>query len=111
MVHHITTQEQYDELKATQNQLVVVDFSATWCGPCKAIAPVFEELAQTFPDVIFIHVDIDEMAELEDAQDVSGVPTFKIFGNGGLLHSFSGANRSELESSITYFRPAPPQQQ
>eukprot|EP01125_Pyxidicula_operculata_P013475 TRINITY_DN4474_c0_g1_i1.p1 TRINITY_DN4474_c0_g1~~TRINITY_DN4474_c0_g1_i1.p1 ORF type:complete len:199 (+),score=31.84 TRINITY_DN4474_c0_g1_i1:134-730(+) len=99
-VHHIHSEAEYNKFKNTANKLVVVDFSATWCGPCKAIAPVYEQLAKSTPTVVFLHVDVDENRGLPDANDVSGIPTFKFFKNGKLLKTFSGANPQELKSTV-----------
>ena len=101
MVEHVTTEADYEALKATRDALVVVDFSAVWCGPCRFVAPKFDEFSQRYSDAaVFVHVDIDELADLPDCQDVQGVPTFKFFRNGELLDKFSGANVALLESTI-----------
>lgn len=62
-------------MSRAQGKLIVVDFSAEWCGPCKFIAPTFEEYAKTYTDAVFIHVDIDTLEDLPDGADVRGVPT------------------------------------
>jgi thioredoxin 1 len=59
--------------------------SAEWCGPCKFIAPTFEEYSKEYTDVVFIHVDVDVLEDLPDGADVRGVPTFKFFKDGKLL--------------------------
>ncbi len=59
--------------------------SAEWCGPCKFIAPTFEEYSKEYTDVVFIHVDVDVLDDLPDGADVRGVPTFKFFKDGKLL--------------------------
>jgi len=100
MVHHVHTKEEYNKFKSTPDKLVVIDYSATWCGPCRAIAPVFEEFSTKYSDVVFVHVDVDELGELEDVADVSGVPTFKFFKGGSLITSFAGANKEKLEQTI-----------
>ena len=69
-------------------------------GPCKQIAPKFEEFSKTYTDVVFVHVDVDTLDELPDGGDVKGVPTFKFFKGGKLLESFSGANPNKLKESI-----------
>jgi thiol-disulfide isomerase/thioredoxin len=57
----ISTKEEFDAaLKDAGSKLVVVDFTASWCGPCQQIAPVFKELAQENKDVVFLKVDVDE---------------------------------------------------
>ncbi len=57
----IATKEEFDAaLKEAGSKLVVVDFTASWCGPCQQIAPVFKGLAQEFKDVVFLKVDVDE---------------------------------------------------
>ena len=99
-VHHIKSAEEYEQLKASPDRLIVADFSAVWCGPCRMIAPKFEELSSTYEDVTFIHVDVDENDDVQDAQDVSGVPTFKFFKNSKQVASFSGANAGKLEELI-----------
>ena len=82
--------------------MVVVKFSAEWCGPCKAIAPHVERLAKEHEDVVFIHVDVDneQLANCPDGQDVRGVPTFKFFKNKKLVESFAGANASKITETI-----------
>ena len=57
----ISTKEEFDAaLKDAGSKLVVVDFTASWCGPCQQIAPVFKALAQEHKDVVFLKVDVDE---------------------------------------------------
>jgi len=104
MVHHVHTKDEYQNLKNTAGKLVVVDFSAEWCGPCKRIAPTYEKLSQTHSDVVFIHVDIDELEGLPDGADVQGVPTFKFFKDGTFLEQFSGADAAKLESLINKYK-------
>jgi thioredoxin 1 len=97
-VIHVHSDEEYAQLKASA-PLLVLDLSARWCGPCRGIAPLYEDLASKNPSITFAHVDIDELGHLEDAQ-VRGVPTFKFFVQGQQVYEFSGANRQELISSV-----------
>jgi len=100
-VHHVKTVDEYNNLvNNSSSKLVVVDFSATWCGPCRMIAPKFAELSTKYADAVFIHVDVDELNALPDVADVSGVPTFKYFKNGNKITTFSGANAQKIEDTI-----------
>lgn len=90
---------EYNELKA-KSGLVVVDFSASWCPPCKMIAPYFDELSLKHTDVTFIKLDIDHCKSYKDTRDVQSVPTFKFFKNNSLVEVISGANKASLTSAI-----------
>ena len=69
-----------------ESGVVVVDFFATWCGPCKMLAPVFEELT----DVNFVKVDIDQSMDLAQKFRIVSVPTMKIFKNGEEVDTLMG---------------------
>ncbi|KAJ3070310.1 Hsp90 cochaperone [Podochytrium sp. JEL0797] len=77
--------------------LTVVDFTATWCGPCKAVAPRFEALAAQFPNVTFLKVDVDEMKEIAQRYEVTAMPTFMFFQNGAKLDQVVGAEIAKVE--------------
>jgi len=100
-VIHVHSTDQYEQIvRSGTNQLVIVDFSATWCGPCRAIAPKYSELSNNFPEAAFLHVDVDELSSLPEVATVSGVPTFKFFKAGKLVTEFAGANAAKLEQVI-----------
>jgi thioredoxin 1 len=84
-----------------QQGAVVIDFFATWCGPCKRIAPVFEDLADKFyPKVQFLKVDVDESAELVDMFGVSAMPTFVFLKDGKVVKKVEGADMAGLEAGF-----------
>ena len=86
---------------ATRGRLLVVDFTATWCGPCQRIAPVFEALAKEFPQVTFVKVDVDENQETAQACQVSAMPTFKGYQAKSEVFSIRGADEATLRAEIS----------
>jgi thioredoxin 1 len=86
---------------ADAGKRVVLDCGATWCGPCKAIAPVFERLAmQNAATTVGLKMDVDEAAELAEVLDVTSMPTFFVFQGKELVKRFSGANSEMLRHAF-----------
>lgn len=82
--------------KLAQRSKCVVDFSATWCGPCQMLAPVLNKVSDTFAeDVKFYNIDIDENNELAASFDITGVPTMIFFENGHEKDRMVGFAREE----------------
>lgn len=79
--------QQFDELI---NNKVLVDFFATWCGPCKMIGPYIEKLAQENDDVIVIKVDVDKYPEIAAVYDVQTIPTLISFKEGKIVNKKIG---------------------
>ncbi|XP_018412723.1 PREDICTED: thioredoxin-like [Nanorana parkeri] len=97
MVRHIESLEEFKEaLAGAGPKLVIVDFTATWCGPCKMIGPIFEALSQSHPDVVFLKVDVDDAQDVAQHCDIKCMPTFHFYKNGSKVHEFSGANKDSL---------------
>lgn len=78
----------------------VVDFYATWCGPCKAIAPVFDALAQKVPEAQFVRVDVDAAEDVAREYGITAMPTLMIFKDGEKQGKIIGANLPKLVSMI-----------
>ncbi|PGH27986.1 thioredoxin [Polytolypa hystricis UAMH7299] len=98
----ITSKEQFDKL-LTSSAIVVTDFFADWCQPCKVIAPTFEELSSKLsrPDkVTFTKINVDSQNELAAAYNVTAMPTFMIFKNGTVADSIRGANPRALVDKV-----------
>ena len=82
--------EEFKEL-IQGNQLVVVDFFATWCGPCKMLAPIIEELAETnIEGVKIVKIDVDQNEELAISYNIQAVPTLIFFKNGEEIQRVTG---------------------
>jgi len=102
-VHVIISQLDYAQqlLHATQaNKLVVVDYSARWCGPCNFIAPQFAELSQKYQNVEFLKIDVDDQKELATLAGISALPTFVFIRDGATIDQVAGANISKVEAQI-----------
>jgi len=84
--------------------LVVVDYSTTWCGPCKMVLPKYIELSEKYPEVKFLKCIGDSSAEasaLMKREGVRSVPSFHFFKNGNKLDSINGARIEEVEAVVT----------
>jgi thioredoxin 1 len=85
--------------------ITFVDFWATWCGPCRAFAPVFEKTAEKNPDIVFGKVDTEAQPELAQSFAISAIPTLMIFRDGIAVFSQAGAlPAAALEELVTQAR-------
>lgn len=75
--------------------VVLVDFYAEWCGPCKATEPIIEELSETMKNVKFVKVDVDANQEIASKYSVFSIPTFLVLKDGEVQNQFVGAQSKE----------------
>ncbi|GAB1605499.1 thioredoxin-like [Argonauta hians] len=101
MLNIETLTEFKDLLASEKEKLIVVDFFATWCGPCRQIAPRLVEMEKEFTSAIFCKVDVDEAAEVAENEDISAMPTFKLYKKGAMVAEQTGANESGLRDLIS----------
>ena len=96
----MTTQNFKEAIQNTKG-LLVVDFWAEWCGPCKMLAPVFEELEKDFPDVTFGKINVDEEVQAALENNVSSIPTLLFIKDGEIVKKSVGfAPKDELVAMI-----------
>jgi thioredoxin len=79
------------EKTVLENDIVLVDFWASWCGPCRQFAPVYEEASETHADIVFASVNTETEQELSAAAQISSIPTLMAFKDGSLVFSQAGA--------------------
>lgn len=104
MARVINTQE-FNEEVLNGKGVVLVDFFATWCGPCKALSPILDELAEKVKDVKIVKVDIDADSDLASEYRVMSVPTLKIFKDGEVKESLMGGRPlEELEAKLAEYQ-------
>ena len=87
-------------LAGAGGKLVVVDFTASWCGPCQMIAPKFQVMSEEFKDVVFYKVDVDENDETAESQGISAMPTFIFYRDGKKVDSLTGASEAKLRQKL-----------
>lgn len=87
-------------MNMSSSQPVVVKFSASWCGPCRAIAPYFAELAKANPNIVFLEVDVDEAEEIASFVGVCSMPTFQVYRRVKKVDELVGASKDRLKALV-----------
>jgi thioredoxin len=81
-------------------KVVVMEFTAAWCGPCKAMAAPFEALEREYPNLIFVKIDLDEEREIAEQCEITSVPTFLVYKHAQLVDLVKGADVTMLKSMV-----------
>ena len=85
----------------TKGKVILVDFWASWCGPCRAFAPTFEAASEKHPDIVFAKVDTEAEQEIAAAFNIRSIPTLMLFKNGNVEATKVGAvSKSQLAAFI-----------
>ncbi|GAB4832165.1 Cytoplasmic thioredoxin isoenzyme 2 [Ancistrocladus abbreviatus] len=93
----------YNSIK-NSNQLMVIDFAASWCGPCRFMEPAVQAMASKFTDVEFAKIDVDELPDVSQEFAVRAMPTFVLLKQGNEVDRVVGAKKDELEKKIEKHR-------
>ncbi|KAF4359537.1 hypothetical protein F8388_003540 [Cannabis sativa] len=84
-------------------KLVVVDFTATWCGPCRVIGPILADLAKKTPNVVFLKVDVDELQDVATEWEIEAMPTILFLKEGKIVDKIVGAKKDELVEKVARY--------
>ncbi|PCH34045.1 thioredoxin-domain-containing protein [Wolfiporia cocos MD-104 SS10] len=100
-ISHITSTSELNAiLSKSSDKLSVIDFHATWCGPCHMIAPTFEALAKQYKNVNFLKCDVDAAKDVASAYRVKAMPTFVFLKGSTKVEQIQGAQRGALEDAV-----------
>lgn len=100
-----TVNQNEHNLAASRDGIVIVDFFATWCGPCKQFAPVFDAASDENPDVTFLKIDTDIEQHLSARLEISSIPTLMVYRDGILVYRDAGAlSKQQLDHLIRTVR-------
>ncbi|OTA69090.1 putative thioredoxin G6G8.7 [Hypoxylon sp. EC38] len=96
-VHNIQTADEFKKA-IKEHKVVLVDAFATWCGPCKAIAPILTKHSndEQFKEIFFAKIDVDDLPELAQELGITAMPTFLLFKDGEQADKLVGANPNTL---------------
>lgn len=97
----VYSQQDYeDALTEAEDNLVVLDCFATWCGPCKVIAPAIVEMAKEFKQARFYKLDVDVVTDVAEKLEIRAMPTFVLFKKGDKVATVVGADQRKLREEI-----------
>lgn len=97
--------ETYNNLVSNnRDKLIVIDFTAKWCGPCKRIAPMYSQLSKSMPNVIFCKCDVNDNEELTKMFNIKSMPTFIYIRDGKVITSVLGADITRVYNTCQQFQ-------
>ncbi|EJD04185.1 thioredoxin-domain-containing protein [Fomitiporia mediterranea MF3/22] len=109
-VTEITSLKDLNDFLAIQpnDKLTIIDFHATWCGPCKMIAPFYKELAENYKNANFLKCDVEQAKPIAQEYGVTAMPTFIFLQGNKKVHEEVGASRDKLKNAIERLAVASP---
>ncbi|KAF9949363.1 hypothetical protein BGZ65_007385, partial [Modicella reniformis] len=99
MVHALESLQEFTDLIASGKK-VLIDYTATWCGPCKFISPLFVKHSEEHPDIVFVKVDVDAVPEISQEVGIRAMPTFHAYHNKEKVDEVVGADTTKLQQLI-----------
>ena len=100
-VHSLKNQKDFeDQVAGEKCGLCIVDFYATWCPPCKAAVSPYTQLSETHTSVSFFKVNVDEVRDVAQHENISSMPTFKIYKKGICVGTVNGCKVNEIENFL-----------
>lgn len=103
-VRHISSYDELLTLINREQKPIIIKFSASWCGPCKMITPVFKQYAESprYKDaIIFVEVDVDQSPKIAEKFNVTSMPTFKAVRVHKIINEFVGGSKENLQSMVS----------
>lgn len=99
---HVSNQQEFNKTVLQSTKTVLVDFHAEWCGPCKIMNPVLEEVAKETPEIDVAKVDVDSASDIAATYNVSSIPTFLVFVGGEIVGQAIGAvGKAQIKKMVT----------
>ena len=92
------SQEEFEQVK--NDDIAVIDFSAEWCGPCKMVGPLVEELSKEYTDIKFVKVNVDNTPDIAQRYGIMSIPTLIAFKNGEIAGSIVGFQPKEALAAL-----------
>lgn len=92
--------DEFKEKVTNSQEPILVDFFATWCGPCKAISPQIEKLSNEHTGIKFYQIDVDQLSEVAAENGISAMPTFLFFKGGEKVETVRGANPPAIMAGV-----------